>query len=157
MWQETKGSTMHCGHCGPSGITVPADHSTLKPPPKVFIEKTIDDRIDAAVEKGQPVSYREHIAAEEVYLLLVQFAVVRQQHQSPQWQPRQHEKNRYHDEHFDDLCPALGTSSPDFGDPHLPQVVAEFGSNAAVHDTDEHQRHEVHVNEDDHSVDLTHL
>lgn len=61
---------------------------SLKASAKVFIEEAINDGIDAAVKKGQPVSKRIHINVNDPMLVLCQAGIVTQHHQGPQRKPR---------------------------------------------------------------------
>lgn len=60
---------------------------SLKASAKVFIEEAVNDGIDAAVKKGQPVSKWIHINVNDPVLVLRQAGVVTQHHQSPQRKP----------------------------------------------------------------------
>lgn len=60
---------------------------SLKTSAEVFIEETVNDGIDAAVEKGQPVGKRININVNDPMLVLRQAGVVAEHHQGPQREP----------------------------------------------------------------------
>lgn len=60
---------------------------SLKASAEVFIEETVNDGIDAAVEKGQPMGKWININVNDPMLVLRQTGVVAQHHQGPQREP----------------------------------------------------------------------
>lgn len=57
--------------------------SCLETSAEVLVEEPIDDRVDAAVEEGQPVSQGVHVDINDAILVLRQAGVVTQHHQRP--------------------------------------------------------------------------
>ena len=73
--------------------------SCLKASAKVLVEEAIDDRVDAAVEEGQPVSEGKHVDVDDAMLVLRQAGVVAQHHQRPQRKPGQDEEQSHNQQH----------------------------------------------------------
>lgn len=99
---------MRVSHLRRHRTAEPASHGGLKTPAKILIEKAVDDGIDAAVEERQPVRHGEQIAAQKIDLLAVQILIIREEHQSPEWQPGHHEEHRNHYQHLYHLHPPSG-------------------------------------------------
>lgn len=64
----------------------------LKSSAEIFIEKPINDGVDAAVEESQPVGKGVNVNVDDSVLLLGQSGVVAQHHEGPQRQPGKDEE-----------------------------------------------------------------
>lgn len=142
----------------------------LEAPLKVLIVVAINDGVNAGVGESQPVGEGKDVARQEVQLIPVQACVVSHHHESPEWQPGQHEKQSHQDEHLYHLDLLLGnhmlTSPPT---PNLDDDVGQLGlsvcnhrrtqftSDTSVHQCDDGERHQVDVSEQNRGVDLSHL
>lgn len=131
----------------------------LKASAEVFIKESVDDGVDAAVEKGQPVSKGVDVDVDDLQLDVRKAGVVCEHHQAPQGKPGQGEKQSHNNEHFDDFLFLLGDAVP-----LLPPVlshrrrrcVGESDAYPGVHDNNERQGSQVDVGKQNCCVNLSH-
>lgn len=70
------------------------EHS-LKSSAEILVKETVNNRVDAAVEEGQPVGKGVDVNVDDSVLLLGQPGIVAQHHQGPQRQPGKDEEQSH--------------------------------------------------------------
>lgn len=120
----------------------------LKSSAEIFIEETINDGVDTAVEESQPVGKWVNVNVDDSVLLLSESGIVTQHHEGPQRQPGKDEEQSNNQEHFNNPLLFLGHG--------VAAVVAwlpfhwdgrfeERDANPSVHDDDERKGGKVDI------------